>query len=380
MSKILILHFHSHKTQPRAYREYEALWGLYELEGMGYERGDFEEVEFVTLKKPKWGLAKRLLQRFWLLLRQYERVYWNLPQVKQAIPVLHERSFDLIIAHDAEAIPVALRYGKGAKVVANMHEYAPREFEHDFWWRFYFAPYKRYLCKRYLPKTRAVLAIGEGIAHEYQKNFGVNPKIWSNAAKYFEIKPALASGSTIRLIHHGLANPDRQIELMIEMMDHVDGRFRLDLMLVFVNSNKAYYQKLEKMARERQNVRLIPPVAPEEIVPFTNAYDIGLFLCPPTTFNLEFCLPNKFFEFIQARLAIAIGPSPEMARIVQKENLGIISQDFTPLSMARALNQLTHEEILAYKQNADRAAKIYNAKENEKILQGVIEKVLKEDQ
>ncbi|MGD9595228.1 MAG: capsular biosynthesis protein, partial [Wolinella sp.] len=72
----------------------------------------------------------------------------------------------------------------------------------------------------------------------------------------------------------------------------------------------------------------------------------------------------------------AIGPSPEMARIVQKENLGIISQDFTPLSMARALNQLTHEEILAYKQNADRAAKIYNAKENEKILQEVMERAL----
>ncbi|NLU34731.1 MAG: capsular biosynthesis protein, partial [Wolinella succinogenes] len=53
---------------------------------------------------------------------------------------------------------------------------------------------------------------------------------------------------------------------------------------------------------------------------------------------------------------------------------------FTPLSMAKALNQLTHEEILAYKQNADRAAKIYNAKENEKILQEVMEKVLKEDQ
>jgi hypothetical protein len=28
-------------------------------------------------------------------------------------------------------------------------------------------------------------------------------------------------------------------------------------------------------------------------------------------------LPNKFFEFIQARLAVAIWPSPEMSKITK---------------------------------------------------------------
>ncbi|RDU62815.1 MULTISPECIES: hypothetical protein [Helicobacter] len=179
----------------------------------------------------------------------------------------------------------------------------------------------------------------------------------------------------IRIIHHGYASPDRKIEVMIETMDYVDSRFHLDLMLV-PNYQRDYYQTLQAMVEKRKNVRILPPVSFEEIIPFSTQYDIGIFLCPPTTFNLEKCLPNKFFEFIQARLAIAIGPSPEMARLVQEYNLGIIAKDFSAKEMAKSLNALTKEQILQYKENANQTAKILNAeKEGEKLL-GVLEEVL----
>ncbi len=179
----------------------------------------------------------------------------------------------------------------------------------------------------------------------------------------------------IRIIHHGYASPDRKIEGMIETMDYVDSRFHLDLMLV-PNYQRDYYQTLQAMVEKRKNVRILPPVSFEEIIPFSAQYDIGIFLCPPTTFNLEKCLPNKFFEFIQARLAIAIGPSPEMARLVQEYNLGIIAKDFSAKEMAQSLNALTKEQILQYKENANQTAKILNAeKEGEKLL-GVLEEVL----
>ncbi|TLD81362.1 hypothetical protein LS70_007560 [Helicobacter sp. MIT 11-5569] len=50
-------------------------------------------------------------------------------------------------------------------------------------------------------------------------------------------------------------------------------------------------------------------------------------------------------------------------------NLGIISKDFIPQSMAEELNKLTKEQILHYKENANKTAKILNAeREGEKIL------------
>ena len=70
-------------------------------------------------------------------------------------------------------------------------------------------------------------------------------------------------------------------------------------------------------------------------------YDIGLFLLSPANFNYYHALPNKLFEFVQARLAVAIGPSPEMARIVNDHDLGIVAPDFEPTTMAAHLNALT---------------------------------------
>ena len=172
-----------------------------------------------------------------------------------------------------------------------------------------------------------------------------------------------------------MASPERGIEVMIETMDSVDSRFHLDLMLV-PNHQHEYFDKLQAMTQTRKNVRIIPPVPFEEIIPFTSQYDIGFYILKPANFNHLYALPNKFFEFIQARLMIAISPNPEMARLVRQYNLGIIAKDFSPQEMAKSLNALTKEQILQYKENANKTAKILNAeKEGEKLL-NIIEEVL----
>lgn len=375
MKKALILHFQNHRSEPRVRREISALLGRYEVSALGYEDGEMEGVRFFKIQKPRWNLKMRLIQRFWLLLRRFERVYWSLPQVKETAKVLQKERFDLIIAHDSETIPVALRYAQGAKVIANMHEYAPREFESYFWWKFYFAPYKAYLCATYLPKVDHCFTVSPGIAREYEENYGVKCDVIMSLPSALPLEPTTPANDTIRLIHHGVASMDRRIEGMIEMMDHVDSRFSLDLMLVPTNQSD-YFQKLQAMAQSRPKVRIIPPVAFEEIVPFISRYDMGLYILAPSGFNTIHALPNKFFEFIQARLAIAVAPSPEMARIVEQEKLGIIAQDFKPQSMAKALNSLAPEALQCFKENAHKVAPLYSAEENGKRLRGIVSRVL----
>jgi hypothetical protein len=176
------------------------------------------------------------------------------------------------------------------------------------------------------------------------------------------------------MIHHGAAVSSRRNEVMLEMMNYVDERFTLDLMMVV--GNVKYYDKITSLARKRKNVRIVPPVPMQEIIPATNRYDIGLFLVPPTTFNLQYTLPNKFFEFIQARLAVAIGPSVEMCKIVQKFNCGVVSKDFTPRSLANELNQLTPEKIMEFKQHSHVAARELNAEVNGKRVREIVHGLL----
>ena len=101
-------------------------------------------------------------------------------------------------------------------------------------------------------------------------------------------------------------------------------------------------------------------------------YDMGIFLLPPVNFNYENTLPNKLFDFIQARLGIAIGPTPEMAEIVNHYHIGIVSEKFTAESLAEKLNQVTKADIETFKKNTNVAAKELNAEVNAKKINAMI--------
>ena len=89
-----------------------------------------------------------------------------------------------------------------------------------------------------------------------------------------------------------------------------------------------------------------------------------MYLLPPTSFNTQHALPNKFFEFIQPRLAIAIGPSPEMAKIVEAHDCGVVARDFEPKSLANCLLKLDYNKINHYKCQSHRIARKLSAEQN----------------
>ena len=294
----------------------------------------------------------------------------HIPTRIKIAEALCAREFDVIFCHDLVLLPIVLENKKNAKVIFDAREYYPRELEDDERWKRLFMGFNDWLCQTYLPQTDYVYTVNQGIADEYAKNYGIKCDVITSAAYYFAPPPNLFAEDSqdIKMLYHGMASPERGIETMIETMDYVDSRFTLDLMLV-ATFHGDYFQKLQTMVERRKNVRILPPVLFEEIIPFSSSYDIGFYILQPKNYNGLYALPNKFFEFIQARLAIAISPNPEMARLVKQYNLGIISKDFTSKSMAESLNSLTKEQILQYKENANQTAKILNAeREGEKIL------------
>lgn len=226
-----------------------------------------------------------------------------------------------------------------------------------------------------------MLTVGEGLAKEYKKHYPVNPIILTNANYYADLKPLPVDSKSIKLIHHGAANPSRQLEIMIEMMDYVDERFTLDLMLLTPSiankKTRTYLDTLKKEVQKNPRIRIIDPVKSDQVVAYIHQYDMGIFLLPPINFNYANTLPNKFFDYVQARLAIAIGPTPEMAKLVNQFNLGIVSDEFTASSLARKINSLSDKEISSFKDNANQAADVLSAEKNRKILNDLVENLLR---
>lgn len=225
-----------------------------------------------------------------------------------------------------------------------------------------------------------MMTVGKGLAREYEKNFNVKPIVVTNANNYHDVDPTPVPEDKIRLIHHGIATPSRKLELMIQMMAHLDDRFTLDMMLLtpgFASrKTREYIDELRKQAAADPRIKIIPPVKSNEVVAAIRDYDLGVFLLPPVNFNYENTLPNKLFDFVQARLGVAIGPTPEMAEIVNHYNIGVVGDSFTAGNLAGKLNQLTRTEIEHFKKNAGKAAQELNAEANALKINKMISEVL----
>lgn len=374
MKRILIISFSDLRSDPRVRRQLFGLKESYDVTAVGLADPCIPGVNFFPAIFAPVGVMTSLARALALKLHRFEQFYrekYALPDLRKK---LKEQQFDLVIANDIDALPFALDVAKGAKVFLDCHEYAPKEFEDQFRWRFFFRSYKEYLCRNYLKRCDAVTTVCEGIAEEYLRKFGLRPPVVTNAADYVEIGPSRVAEERIRLIHHGGALPSRRIELMIKMVDYLDDRFTLTLMLT--KNNPVYYQELLGQVSGNPRIDFREPVAFAEIVQEINQYDVGVYILEPNSFNNKYALPNKFFEFIQARLAVAIGPSPEMARLVKTHELGIVADDFEPHSLARLLNELTREKIEYYKQCTAEAAyelsSAGNRKKISKIVEGLI--------
>ena len=376
MATILVISFTDLKKDPRVRRQLEALRFHYSVIAAGAGDPNLPNVRFIPCVCGPRTFGQKVREGVELLLCRYEAHYWRKNHVQQLKRELEQISFDAIIANDLEALPLALSVADRRPVIFDAHEYSPREFEERLAWRIFNRRSIHYFCDAYLPRTTRMMTVADGIADEYRRVFGIKSIVVPNAAFASTLSPRSTSAHAVRMIHHGHAMPTRQLENMIDVMPHLEERFELDLMLV--PGDPQYLERLKRKAGSNRRVRILPPVSAKELIPFSNNYDIGMYLLCPSSFNNLHALPNKFFEFLQARLAIAIGPSPEMARIVKEFGCGVIAKDFSPVSLAGALNRLSPADIDLMKAGSDRAACVYTAERNASHLREIVATVLKE--
>jgi hypothetical protein len=367
-TRALVLSLTDLASDPRVDRQIAALRASYEVVGAGLAPSLYDDVDFIDIATPKLGLRDGVVGLARLLARRYETAYWRHPRTRVVSGVLRNVSVQVVVTNDLVLLPIALRLGR--PVVFDAHEYAPTEFSDRPWWRFVIAPYASWLCRIYISGVAGMMTVGEGIAEAYEREFGVRATVVTNAPPYADLEPSPV-GEPVRILHHGLAQRGRGLEEMIHVADLLNERFTLDLVLV--EADRGYRDELVRRAAGNARVRVLPPVPMREIVRMANGYDIGLFLLPPNNFSRQYALPNKLFEFIQGRLAVAIGPSPEMAAVVQRCGCGIVAPDFQPESLAALLNALDADAIAAFKHASHAAAAELCAERNQELVLNVVQ-------
>jgi hypothetical protein len=374
--KILCISLTPITGDARVLRQIEVLGQFGDVTTVGFgtkPEGSAEHIEvpasLKTLPQTVGGVAA-------LALRLLARSELSAPAVRFALEALRGRTFDLVVSNDARVLALAHEIASGVPVWADLHEWAPEERSHILSWRLLVAPLMVYLCAKYLPRSAAVTTVCDSIARLYGERFGVETQVMRNSGPWRDLSPTPVSDDTIRLVHSGAAVHGRSIETMIDVVLSLNDDYTLDLYLVPGGDGGKYLDSLKKRASDCDRITFRAPVAPAAIPDTLNDYDVGVFWIPPTHTNARFALPNKFFDYVQARLAIAVGPSVEMASLVERHGLGAVSAGFEVEQCRESLLSLDREQIIQSKLAADAAARELSFETDERHAQGIIKSLL----
>jgi hypothetical protein len=367
--KILIIVYSYIKRDVRVLKQIEWL-KQHDVTLMAFGEYTNSKVKYIELKD-YFPLYIKLISTILLKLKLYNLYYWILPTNKDALTKSKSISnIDLIIANDIYTLPLAVKIKKDSKLLYDAHEYYPKEHDNNKMWMFFFHDYMNYLTKKYASKADRMLTIGEAIKREYTRIFTLNPTVVMNMPKYEEIEIKQNDNKEILMVHHGAALPGRNLELMIEIVNILGNNYYLDFYLV--KNNAKYVQSLKELIKDNKNIRILDPVSVDKISHTLSQYDIGFYFLKSDSFNDIFCLPNKLFDFIQARLAVIIGPSPEMKRIIEEYQCGYATKDFELNHIVQEIKNLSKDDLNRFKQNSDKAAKILNADTSKKVFLSII--------
>ena len=353
--KILCVSFSPIYADSRVLRQLEVLRQHGEVTTVGYGPAPEGVARHIEVPENASSLPETPLGVAKLALHLHGAVELTAPGEKAVRrAVVDSGPYDLVVANDARALPLAFAAAGTAPVLADMHEWAAEERATVFIWRLLVGPYMEYLCKKYLPRTTAVTSVSSGLAGLYTERYGVATEIVRNAADLRNLTPSPVDPAVIKLVHSGTADAERNIVELIEAVDRLGDRFSLDLYLLEVPGG--HLDVIRKKAALTPRVTVHDPVPPETLPSVLNEYDLGVFLYPLRTLSHRYHLPNKFFDFVQARLGLVFSPAPEIDTHIAQYGLGIITSGTTTDDLVDALRDIAVDEVVGFKQAADRSA------------------------
>ncbi|MFK4729865.1 glycosyltransferase family 1 protein [Agromyces mediolanus] len=349
--RLLIVSFSTIVADARVLKQLRRLSPDYEVHTVGY--GPKPDGVAGHIRVPD-EFAIWQYDRLAVVLRRYERAYWSNRAVAFAVEALRGSRWDAVLANDVDAVGLALSLDARAGVHADLHEYAPRQKEDVARWRRFVAPFVSWMCRRFVTRAASVTTVGQGIAEEYAAKYGIAAQVVTNAAPYSPLAPGDVH-RPIRLVHSGAALRDRNITAILDAVESTSAA--VELALYLTPNDPGFLSELRSRAERSERITLHDPVPYDELSGRLNAYDVGIHILPPVNFNNRWALPNKFFDYVQARLGVIIGPSPEMARVLGEHGFGAVTAGFSAADLTEALDRLEPATVAEWKRAADASAR-----------------------
>lgn len=181
--------------------------------------------------------------------------------------------------------------------------------------------------KALVPKVDAAYTVCESIAEVYRNKYGVDFKVVRNLplrAMSTTSDPMIRSHRITHdtpkiILYQGALNLGRGLEDTIKAMQFIDGAE------FWLAGDGDLTQKLKDLVEElklESKVKFLGRLPLHELSSITCKADLGISLEEDLGLNYRFALPNKLFDYIQARVPVLVSDLPEMRRVVENFQIG----------------------------------------------------------
>ncbi len=280
---------------------------------------------------------------------------------------------EIVYANDLDTLIAAhmLHATRGVPIVYDAHEVYPEQFaigdRSETWHSFYTK-----LEKQLIGAALGRLTVCDSIAEYFAAAYGAPGFVTIlNTPSLNHLPPESIldrRNATPKLIYHGSYAAFRGLDEIVNAAARIEGA------QVVFRGIGAYETVLREQVERigvGGKVSFEPPVAVTELVESASVCDIGLNPFVNVCKNSEFAMPNKFFEYMMAGLALMSSDLVEMRRLTDRLRVGRIFPDLSPRSVADSLNALVadRDAIQTFRSNAYFAARDrYNWETEEQLF------------
>ncbi len=376
--RVTVLSFSYIARDARVLRHIQFLAERYDVTAIGYGDNPHPGITWRPVQRRRNLYDKAVTLLTLVLGRVWPRLYKAQLSLRghyrAAARALRDSQPDVILGNEVVEMVIAVREAnqRGVYALYDAHEYKVAAETERRWWRWWMGPFFRYCIAGYAPCAAVMFTTSPIYAAWYAWEFGLQARLLRNMPREVALPAPPTPAEPFRLVHHGIAVRSRRMEDMIMAVALSGRRFELILHLVppLYGPDMHYIEELKAYAERHApgQVRILPPIPPDEIVPTLAEYDIGLVMVPPINDNQRGFLPNKLFEFINAGLMVCSGPSPAIQAVLTVYAVGVVTPTFAPADVARALRDLTPETLHDYQRAAHQAAPNFTAEREMQIL------------
>lgn len=278
---------------------------------------------------------------------------------------------DILVSNDLDTLPANFIASKlkGTALVYDSHEYFTevpelegRSFARNTWLRI-----ERYI----LPKVKYSYTVCESIADIYNNKYGINMQVVRNFPVSYSCscsEKRIDAGNRHIVLYQGALNTGRGIELIIRAMQYIDNTV---FVIIGDGDIAGDLKELTEKNNLQEKVIFKGRIPLNELPLYTMQADIGISLEENRGLNYYYSLPNKLFDYIQARVPVLTNDFPEVKRIVEGYDIGITVNNYDYVYLSSKIKyMLTPENRSVWKENLARAAEdLCWEKEESKLLE-----------